>query len=240
MARLKLAPHLLAMSGRMASVVYKVTRFGTEMAEFEAPSNPNTPAQQTVRNNFRKSAQQWRTLTSPQAAAWRAYAATKHVEEEITTERYKPTGFNMFVKLAAKWFAVNPNQSTAPSNPPTSSFAGDTISLIASSEGAGTIEFTASGANAANMTTAILFQRVSGPNSVPVDGAYKIAKYFRFQSGSLSTTISVPPGYYAVGYQFVNTATGQTVTPVHLANLVGPVGFTMVSSGTSGKSKKAA
>lgn len=239
MARVRLAPYMTAISGRMGGVVYKKTRFGTEMAEFEAPSNPNTSAQQTVRSNFRKSAQQWRTLTLAQAAAWRAYAAQQSIEEEVTTERYKPTGFNMFLKLAAKWFAVNPGQSSAPASPPTTSFAGDSITLTASSEGAGTIDFTASGPNAANVTTAILFQRVSGPNSDPVDGAYKIAKYFRFVSGTLSTSINVPPGYYAVGYQFVNTATGQTVSPVHLANLVGPVGFTMVSNQTA-KSKKAA
>lgn len=235
MAKFKLAAFGKKISGRMSSVVYRETRFGTEMAEFEAPSNPRTPAQQKVRSDFQKATTQWRTLTSTQVKQWKAYAATQLVTQKITTQLYKSMGFNAFVKLAAKWYAVN-NTGTAPATPPAAPFTGDAISVSANSEAAGTILFTATAANATNVTTALLVQRVSGPNSDPVDEAYKVAKYNKFTAGvGLSTTVSVLPGYYAVGYQFVNTATGQTTSPVFQAAVIGPVGFTVSSSDTKKK-----
>lgn len=217
----------------MGNVVYKSTRFGTEMAEFEAPSNPNTTAQQAARNSFKKAAQQWRTLNLTQATAWRAYASELYTEEEITMKRYKPTGFNAFVKLSAKWYAVNAT-GTAPTTPPASAFAGDTITVSVDFETPGVIDFTASAPNAANVTTALLIQKVSSGIADPVDGAYKVGKYFRFIAGTLSTSVNVAPGYYAVGYQFVNTATGQTSAPVWLG-VIGPVSFQMVKGGQDRK-----
>lgn len=237
MAKLRLAPFVEAMSGRMGGVVYKSTKFGTEMAEFEAPSNPNTAAQQAVRGNFKKSTQQWRTLSPAEAAMWRAFAAGEYVEEYITEKRYKPTGFNAFVKLSAKWYAVNAS-GTAPSTPPAAAFAGDTITITAEAGEAGFIDFNASAPNAANVTTALLIQRVPNPNADPVDGAYKIGKYFRFVTGTLQTQVAVAPGYYAVGYQFVNTATGQVSSPVFLG-IEGPVSFEMVAGGADSKKKAA-
>ena len=237
MAIIRLAPFINAMSGRMGGVVYKSTRFGTEMAEFEAPSNPNTAAQQAVRGNFKKSTQQWRNLTPSQAAMWRAFSATQYVEEYISEKRYKPTGFNVFVKLAAKWYAVNAT-GTAPATPPATAFGGDTITVTAAPGDAGTIEFDATAPNATNVTTALLIQRVPNANADPVDGAYKIGKYFRYITGTLSTTVTVTPGYYAVGYQFVSTATGQVSSPVFLG-IVGPVSFEMVLGGTDTKKKAA-
>lgn len=225
------------MSGRMGGVVYKMTRFGTEMAEFESPTNPNTAAQQAVRNNFKKSTQQWRTLNMTQATAWRDYADKLSLEEEITQKKYKPTGFNAFVKLAARWYAVNAS-GTAPATPPATAFEGDTITVTVESENPGVIDFTASAPNATDVTTALLLQKVSSAIADPVDGAYKIGKYFRFITGTLSTTVTVPPGYYAVGYQFVNTATGQVSPPVYL-NIIGPVSFRMVDGGQNTKKKAA-
>lgn len=232
MAKIKLAPFMQTLSGRMGGVVYKSTRFGTEMAEFEAPTNPNTSAQQAVRSSFTKATQQWRNLTTAQAAAWRAYASTRYISEEITNQRYHPTGFNAFVALAAKWFAVNPGQTTAPANPPTTSFAGDVITVTAAPTAANTLTFTASAGNATNVTTALLIQRVSNANAEAIEGNYKNAQYFRFTSLALTRNVTVTPGYWAVGYQFVNTATGQTSSPVFLG-IIGPVGFTMVTGGTS-------
>ncbi len=237
MAKLRLAPFLEAMSGRMGGVVYKSTRFGTEMAEFEAPTNPNTAAQQAVRNNFKKSTQQWRTLNVTQATAWRDYADELSIEEDITQKKYKSRGFNTFVRLAARWYAVNAS-GTAPTTPPATAFAGDTITVTAESENPGVIDFTASAPNGTNITTALLLQKVSSAIADPVDGAYKIGKYFRFITGTLSTTVTVPPGYYAVGYQFVNTATGQVSPPVYL-NIIGPVSFQMVDGGQNTKKKAA-
>lgn len=241
MARLRLAPFLEGMSGRMGGVVYKLTKFGTEMANFEAPSNPQTDSQNAVRNSFRKATQQWRTLTANQAEAWRTYASERYHEEEITEQRYRSTGFNAFVALACKWFAVNPNQATAPASPPATPYGGDTITVVPDAETPGVITFTASGANNASSTTALLVQKLSGPNSEPTPGAYTIKKYFKFEVGTLATDVTVAPGYYAVAYQFVNTSTGQMTGIHYVEGIVGPVGFAMVEGGrSSSKQKKAA
>jgi len=238
MAKVKLAAFAQAISGRMGGVVYKKTRYGTEMAEFEAPSNPRTASQTAVRAAFTKATQQWRTLTTTQAASWREYASTRYVEEEITTVRYRTTGFNAFVKLSAKYFAVNPAATSAPADPPEAPFNGDTITLTVDAETPGALTFTSSGANAANVTTAILMQKLPNGNADPIDGGYKIAKYHTFTAGSPSTTVPVTPGYYAVGYQFVNTATGQQASPVY-SGVIGPVSLTLVGTGP-GKEKKSA
>ncbi|MCC7435388.1 MAG: hypothetical protein IT363_11945 [Methanoregulaceae archaeon] len=221
----------------MGGVVYKSTRFGTEMAEFGAPTNPNTSAQQAARSSFKKATQQWRTLNLTQATAWRNYAAQLYTDGYITLKRYKPNGFNAFVKLAAKWYAVNAS-GTAPTTPPATAFSGDSITVTVDFENPGVIDFTASAPNAANVTTALLIQKVSSGIADPVEGAYKIGKYFRFIIGTLSTTVSVAPGYYAVGYQFVNTATGQTSAPIFLG-VIGPVSFQMVQGGQDRKRKAA-
>jgi hypothetical protein len=136
------------------------------------------------------------------------------------------------VAFGSKFLAVNPLQLTPPANPPTGPFSGDTIQITASTPSAGVLEFTASGPNSTNVTTELLFQKVSNGNADPVDGAYKIAKYNKFQSGSLTTQVTVTPGYYAVGYRFVSTATGQMTAPV-FTSIVGPVGFSVVEGGAS-------
>lgn len=235
MAKLKLAPFIQAISGRMGGIVYRSTKFGTEMAEFEAPSNPETPAQVAVRTAFTKSAKQWPTLTAAQVAAWNAYGKGQINEEEITEETYTSEGFNAFLKLASKWYAVN-STGSAPTTPPTTGFNGDNITVSATSEAAGTIQFSATAANGTNVTTALLVQKLKNPTNKPRKGAFKVAKYNKFTAGvGLSTTVSVAPGYYAVGYQFVNTATGQMTSPVFQAAVIGPVGFTVSSSDTKKK-----
>lgn len=70
----------------------------------------------------------------------------------------------------------------------------------------------------------------------PMPNAYRTKVHFKFASGSLSTTVPVAPGYYAVGYEFVSTATGQESPRV----LLGKVGPVSLSVRTSKPAKKAA
>ncbi len=235
-ARLRLAPFLKGISGRMASVVYKVTKFGTDMAEFEAPSNPRTGGQIAVRGAFTKATKQWKNLTRVQADAWRAYAQRQFLEEPIGQNTYRPRGFNAFVALAAKYFAVNPTEAAAPANPPTAPFDGDVIGITVAAGLGGTVVWTATAPNSASVTTALLVQRVPNGNADPVDGAYKIARFNQFQTGQLQASVQVGPGFYAVGYQFTSRTTGQVSEPVYQATIVGPVSF----GEAGGRTKKAA
>jgi hypothetical protein len=64
--------------------------------------------------------------------------------------------------------------------------------------------------------------------------AFTSAGFVAFASGSLSKDIAVTPGYYAVAYRFVNSATGQSSIIRTLP--VSQVSFAI----ESGTSKKAA
>jgi hypothetical protein len=231
MARLRLAPFLDGISGRMAGVVYRVTKFGTDMAEFQAASNPRTPPQTAVRSAFNKATKQWKNLTRPQADAWRAYAKGLFRFEPIGENMVRPTGFNAFVALAAKYFAVTPGAATAPASPPQAPFDGDSITVTVAPGPGGTLIFTASGANATNVTTALLVQRVPNANAAAIRGRWRIAQFKAFAAGSLTAQVQVGPGFYAVGYQFTSAATGQVSDPVYLPAIVGPVSFSVRDGG---------
>lgn len=221
-ALLKLGNAFQAVSGRSGNAVYRTTRLGTEFAVRPFVNNPDTPAQNAVRSSFTRVTKQWRTLTPAQAAAWNAYAASRAESQRITGSRVPRTGFNWFVGLGARYLNVNPNATTAPTMPPTSEFYGDGISITAREEDGG-IVFTASAANGANVTTALLVQRLRNVNAKP-GKAYRTPAHKKFTSGSLETTVPVGPGYYAVGYQFVDVNTGQE-TEMVLLGVVGPISF---------------
>ncbi len=229
MAKINLAPFISSISGRMGGVVYKNTRYGTALSAYESPSNPNTAAQRAVRNSFTKATQAWRNLTPAQAGAWNTWASTYGNSNW--------SGFNWFVSFTSKWYAVNGFNGHAPVNPPSNWFNGDSINVKATASN-GKITWTASGSNASGVTTALVYQRVSGPNSTPNWNNFKTAKYNSFSNGSFTTTFNVAPGYYAVGYYFVNTKTGQAMSPVYQAGILGPVSFAVVTGGNTSTSTK--
>jgi hypothetical protein len=226
MATVKLSVFARALSGKVGNVVFANTKEGTVMRERETPRNPNTQAQQSVRAAFRRVTQQWRSLTTAQAGAWNAWAARWRQEQPTTDEVFNLTGFNWFVKLGAKFLAVNPSASAAPVIPPAAAYPGDSIT-VSTVGGTGQVTFTASGPNGANSTTELMVQRVTGPNSRASRGGFRIRAYNTFATGSLSANVTLPEGYYATAYQFVNRVTGQQgpfvqlgvvyVTPVALA-----------------------
>ncbi|MBN8691207.1 MAG: hypothetical protein J0L72_10530 [Armatimonadetes bacterium] len=237
MAKVKLSAFSTALSGKLGNLTFSNTKEGTIMRERISPKNPRTPAQQAVRAAFTKATKQWANLTTANVTNWENFAAGYETTEETTEKRYKSSGFNAFVKLAAKFYAVNPS-GTAPANPPTSSFAGDTISVAASAS-TGSVKFTATGANASGVTTALLLARTGGKNRKANAEQYREKAYFTFASGSLSTTVSVPAGYYAAGYSFINTATGQESEPVLLGN-IGGVTYAVEGGGKAPSTKKKA
>ena len=75
--------------------------------------------------------------------------------------------------------------------------------------GTGQVTFTASGANYTGVTTELLLQPLKGKNRVPTAKAYRTKMFKAFATGSLTQAVTVPAGYYAAAYRFVNSATGQ-------------------------------
>ena len=236
MAKVKLSPFSTALSGKMTNLTFSNTKEGTIMRERISPKNPRTAAQLAVRSAFTKATKQWSTLTPLNLAAWSEYAKSYDNVQETTEKSYNSEAFNAFVKLAAKWYAVN-TSGTAPANPPTSTFNGDSIKITAKTV-AGGIEFTANGANASGVTTALLLAKTGGRNRRANAKQYRESRYVIFASGSLTATVPVTPGWYAAGYSFINVSTGQESEPVLLGNVGGVT--LAVSEGGTQKSKKAA
>ncbi|MEQ1822909.1 MAG: hypothetical protein ABL949_10375 [Fimbriimonadaceae bacterium] len=168
-----------------------------------------------VRESLRRASQTFKGFTPTQVQAWSNYAGGVVHHNPVNGVAYSPTALNAFTTLATKLLQINPS-GTIPSTPPTTAFAGDTItiSVVAS---AGTLTFSASKANAANVTTEILLQPLKSANRKPSLKEMRHKAFQAFATGSLSLPITVPPGYYAAAYRFVNTLTGQTTLPVMLA-----------------------
>lgn len=236
MAKLKLSGFLSGVSGRSGNAVYRYTKNGTELCDRPFVNNPKSAAQTAVRSAFSKVTKQWKSLSSAQAAAWNAYAASITETEQVTGAKTKRSGFNWFVSLGARYLWVNEGQATAPTTPPTTAFTGDSIKVTASAV-AGGIKFTASAANTNGVTTALQVQKLSSANGKP-GAKYTTKAHMEFKSGTLEKTISVPPGTYAVAIQYVSLATGQETVSEAIGK-VGPVSFVLAGTDTNSKKKAA-
>ncbi|HZH98168.1 MAG TPA: hypothetical protein VEX38_04290 [Fimbriimonadaceae bacterium] len=197
--------------GKVGTNVYSKGRSGPTLRIKAPVKNPKTSAQTGVRGNLRKASKLYEGMTSSQAKAWTEYGDQQSRSNPVTGDQYTLSGINAFTELATKFLQVNP-AGTVPMDPPSAEFPGDTVTLTASIS-SGTITFTASGANAAGVTTEILLEPLPSRNRQPSVKALRHQVFKAFASGSLTQAVSVPPGFYAAGYRFVKTATGQ-MTPI--------------------------
>lgn len=208
MALFKMGAFADTLRGKSGNSVFSKTKSGIVVRDLVIPTNPQTPAQQGIRNKFRAGSQTWTTLTANQVANWNKYAATLTMRSKGGKLR-KKRGIDVFTGLATKFLQVSPNGSI-PLTPPTSAFTGDTITLTVSSETPGELLFEASGGNAAGVTTEILLQPLANANRKPQPGAFRTEQFHVFTTGAgQSLTVNVPAGYYAAAYRFVRIATGQ-------------------------------
>lgn len=236
MAKAELSVLLQALSGKAGNVVFTKGKDGTHVRPHTRGTNPNTPAQQLIRENFTKASGIYRTFTTNQLDAWKNYANYQTTTDKLDGSKSKPTAFNAFMKLACKFLQVDP-QGTVPTTPPTTGFNGDNVELTVTG-GTGELTFTASAANTSGVTTEILLQPLANANRRPQVGAYRHKLFHIFTSGNLSLDVSVPVGYYAAGYRFVKTATGQASTLQTLA--VQGVTLSVEAGGTATKAAKKA
>ncbi len=223
------------MAGKDGKVVARRSKFGTVFTPYVIPTNPNTNAQETIRGFFGRSARAFRALTPEQVAQWKAYAETLEFRDPVTGKLYNPEDINAFMQLAIKFLQVQPG-GTIPVTPPANPFLGDTITLTASST-PGRVVYSASGPNALGVRTELLLQRLRGRNWNPQPGNYRTRGFVNFTGGSLSSEVTVTPGWYAAAYRFVSLATGQATDLV-------PIGVTQVtlalsSEGSNAKRKAA-
>lgn len=207
MALLKLGAFADSLSGKSGNTVFRKTKSGTVVSDHVIPDNPNTLAQQGVRNNFSRATTNFSNLTDAQVAAWNEYAG--HFTHRTKGGKLRAKqGINVYAGLVSKMLQVN-SGATLPTAPPDSAFTGDSITITAESESPGIVTFTAGAANAAGITTELLLQPLRNSHRHPQLNAYRTKAFFTFTGGTLTKNVTVPAGYYAAAYRFVKTSTGQ-------------------------------
>lgn len=216
MARATLAPFLIGLQGKLGPVSFSKSKNGaSNMKTRVKPANPKTAAQVAVRGAQTKSAQIFKNASAAQVAAWKVYAATLPQISKKTGAKITVQPINAFCGLADKFLQVNP-AGTVPMTPPTSAFTGDNITFTATAT-TGAVTFTASAVNTANVKTELLLQPLKGKNRTPGPKAYRSKMFVNFAGPGLSQAVTVPAGFYAAAYRFVNTVTGQETALVPIA-----------------------
>ena len=215
--------------GKAGTVVIQGSREGLVIRPRVKGKNPRTAAQVIVRNNMTTAAGLYKNFTTAQVQAWAAYAATQ-THQSRSGKIVTPTAINAFTALASKFLQATPG-GTVPTTPPSTAFTGDSPKITATG-GSGIVTFTANVANATGVATELLLQPLKSRNRTPQSHGYRSKAFFPFTSGSLSTTVTVPPGWYAAGYRFVKLATGQETAIVPLT--VNQVTFA-IEEGNKGK-----
>jgi len=155
----------------------------------------------------------WNTLNASQADAWRRYASGVILHDSTSGRAYNPAAKNAFVGLASKFMQVNPGRAV-PLEPPMKGFNGDWIVLSALA-GAGEVVFTASKPNSPDAATELLAQPLKNVRCKP-GNFYKSQGFVEFTASSLSATVALAPGCWALAYRFVRPSTGQQTdwTPI--------------------------
>jgi len=222
--------------GKDGSVVIRNGRNGLVLTRWVLPSNPRTQAQTAIRDYFTRATKAYESLTVAQATAWKNYAKTITRTDPVSGRHYHPTANSVFIEYAAKFLQLSPN-GTIPLMPPATDFLGDSITLLVESESPGVLKFTASGANAAGVTTELLIQPLANVNRTPSASDYRHAAWKAFTSGSLTAQVNLPAGYYAAGYRFVKNSTGQATNIVTLP--VTAVSLSIEQGGTATRRKAA-
>lgn len=103
--------------GRVGSVIYCKGRYGNVAREYVPPYNPQTPQQQSHRQNILAVSRRWRTLSLDHCGTWRALAAkTYFVNDE--GEQVRLNCFKLFVKVNTRRADLGlPQFDVAPAQP---------------------------------------------------------------------------------------------------------------------------
>lgn len=208
MAKLKRTVIIGGATGSSGPVTFKMVKGQTLITERTSPSNPNTAGQQGVRNRFTTSTRAYKGFTSSQVQQWDDYAAANVERDPLTGGSRFKDGINAYVSLATKYLQATPT-GTAPSTPPTSPFVPPSVTVTALGA-SGKVTFTASGPLTSGVKCELLLAKLTSANRKPQKNGYRSKAFAPFPIGTLSFDVTVTPGYYAAGYRFVNTNTGQT------------------------------
>lgn len=201
--------------GKSGNITFAQTKFGIEYKSNPIRTQPPSAAQLAQQARVKRAAAAFKQLTAPQNLAWQTYAQSRLVKTK-SGAHVAPSAYAAFTGLYTKFVQVNPS-GTPPTVPPASEFAGDNV-VVTVTANDGTITFTANKANATSVTTELLLQPLKNVFRKPTAN-YASKGFFTFATGTLSKTLTVTPGAYAVAIRFVSTATGQEVDKVLLGTV---------------------
>lgn len=216
------------MRGKAGNTVFVETKLGTVARDRTFPTGAASPAQTAVRNNMKKDGAAWQSLSAQSVQNWNAFASRMTLKGKKSGLPYAPSGYLIFTAYTTKWLQIH-GSGTAPAEPPTGLFGGDAISVSATA-GTGSVTFTASGANATGVMTELLLKPIKGKHRKAGSEGYVSRGFIAFKGDALSKTVSVPVGYYAAGYQFVEASSGRETGVVPITTLT--VSLSVESGGT--------
>lgn len=129
-------------SGSVAGVTSSRNRFGQYRRTRAIPVNPNTLAQNEVRQNLATNAQEWKNLTAPQQEEWNVFAEG-HPKTDTLGQTIYLTGFQWFVSVNNINRLLGVTPTTEPPVLIGQSSSPGTIGAMASTAGAITVTTTA-------------------------------------------------------------------------------------------------
>jgi hypothetical protein len=189
LAVFKLASILAQGTGKLGqNVVTKGHDGYVGMRERVVPANPRSPKQVKVRGAQTESSQAWDSLTPLQCAAWRALASSMPQVSNKTGLPIKKQGFNVFCSNYDRFRLANPS-GTFPVDPPTTRFVEENMGFDLDTD-PGIIRVMASRPNATGHT-------------------YRTEQYYAFATGSLTLTLNLPAGHYAIATRIVSSVDGR-------------------------------
>lgn len=98
MAKVKFTAIVADMRGSLAGTTFSKNRYSAYTRTKTTPVNPDTPAQQLVRQRFAQLSQAWRGLTAAQRAGWNQ-TAVNYNRTNVWGDQVPLNGFNLFKQL---------------------------------------------------------------------------------------------------------------------------------------------
>ena len=228
MAILKLGAFTKSLRGKAGNTAFLETKLGTQARDVTYPTGEPTPAQQRVWLNMKQDGAAWQALSVENAEKWRAFASNLTLKAKKAGKPFVPNGYQIFTAYTTKWLQIH-GSGQPPVSPPTGEFGGDTLPVRAVAV-TGAIVWEADEANLPGVATEMLLQKVKGKHRKAGSSGYVSQGFVTFTSSVSEKTVTVPAGYYAAAYRFVEPATGRETGIVPIGMLT--VSLSVADGGT--------
>ena len=211
MAKVLYSTEIQDLRGRRGGAIFSRARNGATAKNRSVAKSSQTPLQTLTRANLALANAALHTLTAAQVTAWKTFAARLTTRDTVTGHGYSPAWNTVFSGCAMKFLQINPG-ADVPTDPPSGPFYGDKIAVTAENFG-GELTFFANGANADDVMTELLIEKLPSRQSRP-SGKYLSQEFVAFSGPGNGQSLTLDGGHYAPAYRFVNIYTGQ-MTPLY-------------------------